>query len=155
VSELFWIFQVREECEALKENFLKLDESGLTEPPGSLQMSTQMLGTFAYAAPEFSMTGEHTIKGDVYSFGVVLLELMTGRKPVDSSRPRYEQSLVRWVRPQRLCPSALPFYRDDLVSFPDGYQSRLIRKSQPLDRDFSGRDTPVRALACTPSFVRF
>lgn len=117
MSELFWIFQVREECEAQKENFLKLDESGLTEPPGSLQMSTQMLGTFAYAAPEFSMTGEHTIKGDVYSFGVVLLELMTGRKPVDSSRPRYEQSLVRWVRPQRLCPSALPFYRDDLVSF--------------------------------------
>ncbi|VAI45131.1 unnamed protein product [Triticum turgidum subsp. durum] len=51
-------------------------------------------------APEFSMSGIYTVKSDVYSFGVVMLELLTGRKPLDSSRERSEQSLVRWATPQ-------------------------------------------------------
>nr|GMC53897.1 protein STRUBBELIG-RECEPTOR FAMILY 6-like [Ipomoea batatas] len=53
-----------------------------------------------YGAPEVAMSGQHTIKSDVYSFGVAMLELLTGRKPFDSSRPRSEQSLVRWATPQ-------------------------------------------------------
>ncbi|CAH9118644.1 unnamed protein product [Cuscuta europaea] len=53
-----------------------------------------------YGAPEVSMSGSYTIKSDVYSFGVVMLELLTGRKPFDSSRPRAEQLLVRWATPQ-------------------------------------------------------
>ncbi|PIN13734.1 Serine/threonine protein kinase [Handroanthus impetiginosus] len=53
-----------------------------------------------YSAPEVAMSGQYTIKSDVYSFGVVMLELLTGRKPFDSSRPRTEQSLVRWATPQ-------------------------------------------------------
>lgn len=53
-----------------------------------------------YNAPEVAMSGLYTIKSDVYSFGVVMLELLTGRKPFDSSRSRSEQSLVRWVTPQ-------------------------------------------------------
>ncbi|KAL8458815.1 hypothetical protein ACS0TY_036352 [Phlomoides rotata] len=53
-----------------------------------------------YNAPEVTMSGLYTIKSDVYSFGVVMLELLTGRKPFDSSRSRSEQSLVRWVTPQ-------------------------------------------------------
>ncbi|KAL6996172.1 Protein STRUBBELIG-REPTOR FAMILY 6, variant 2 [Sarracenia purpurea var. burkii] len=53
-----------------------------------------------YSAPEVAMSGQYTIKSDVYSFGVVMLELLTGRKPFDSSRPRIEQSLVRWATPQ-------------------------------------------------------
>lgn len=44
------------------------------------------------------MTGQLTQKSDVYSFGVVLLELLTGRKPVDHTMPRGQQSLVTWVR---------------------------------------------------------
>jgi pto-interacting protein 1 len=43
------------------------------------------------------MTGQLTQKSDVYSFGVVLLELLTGRKPVDPTMPRGQQSLVTWV----------------------------------------------------------
>lgn len=53
-----------------------------------------------YSAPEVAMSAQYTIKSDVYSFGVVMLELLSGRKPFDSSRPRSEQSLVRWATPQ-------------------------------------------------------
>ncbi|KAK1436950.1 hypothetical protein QVD17_02734 [Tagetes erecta] len=56
--------------------------------------------TSGYSAPEVSMTGQYTIKSDVYSFGVTMLELLTGRKPFDSSRTRAEQTLVRWATPQ-------------------------------------------------------
>ncbi|KAL6542928.1 hypothetical protein OROHE_010448 [Orobanche hederae] len=59
--------------------------------------STQMIGSFGYSAPEFALSGIYTVKSDVYSFGVVMLELLTGRKPLDSSRVRSEQSLVRWA----------------------------------------------------------
>ncbi|CAK9182221.1 unnamed protein product [Ilex paraguariensis] len=62
--------------------------------------STQMVGSFGYSAPEFTLSGIYTVKSDVYSFGVVMLELLTGRKPLDSSRVRTEQSLVRWATPQ-------------------------------------------------------
>ncbi|KAL8122760.1 protein STRUBBELIG-RECEPTOR FAMILY 6-like [Apium graveolens] len=53
-----------------------------------------------YSAPEVAMSAQYTIKSDVYSFGVSMLELLSGRKPFDSSRPRSEQSLVRWATPQ-------------------------------------------------------
>jgi serine/threonine protein kinase len=46
----------------------------------------------------YAMTGQLTQKSDVYSFGVVLLELLTGRKPVDHTMPNGQQSLVTWVR---------------------------------------------------------
>lgn len=46
----------------------------------------------------YAMTGQLTQKSDVYSFGVVLLELLTGRKPVDHTMPKGQQSLVTWVR---------------------------------------------------------
>ncbi|CAL9046421.1 protein STRUBBELIG-RECEPTOR FAMILY 5-like [Musa acuminata AAA Group] len=53
-----------------------------------------------YNAPECTKPSAYTRKSDVYSFGVIMLELLTGRKPFDSSKPRIEQSLVRWVAPQ-------------------------------------------------------
>ncbi|CAK9228609.1 unnamed protein product [Sphagnum troendelagicum] len=62
--------------------------------------STRVLGTFGYHAPEYAMTGQLTQKSDVYSFGVVLLELLTGRKPVDPTMPRGQQSLVTWATPK-------------------------------------------------------
>ena len=48
-------------------------------------------------APEYATSGKLTEKSDVYSFGVVLLELITGRKPVDVSQPIGDESLVEWV----------------------------------------------------------
>ncbi|XP_022722442.1 PTI1-like tyrosine-protein kinase 3 isoform X2 [Durio zibethinus] len=62
--------------------------------------STRVLGTFGYHAPEYAMTGQLTQKSDVYSYGVVLLELLTGRKPVDHTMPRGQQSLVTWATPR-------------------------------------------------------
>ena len=52
---------------------------------------------YRYLAPEYASSGKLTEKSDVFSFGVVLLELLTGRKPVDSSQPLGPESLVEWV----------------------------------------------------------
>ncbi|KAL2349030.1 hypothetical protein Fmac_003030 [Flemingia macrophylla] len=62
-------------------------------------ITTRVMGTFGYMAPEYASSGKLTEKSDVYSFGVVLLELITGRKPVDASQPLGDESLVEWARP--------------------------------------------------------
>ncbi|KAL2234940.1 proline-rich receptor-like protein kinase PERK9 isoform X2 [Sesamum indicum] len=62
-------------------------------------ITTRVMGTFGYMAPEYASSGKLTEKSDVYSFGVVLLELVTGRKPVDTSQPLGDESLVEWARP--------------------------------------------------------
>ena len=78
----------------------KLSDFGLAKlgPVGDKShVSTRVMGTYGYCAPEYAMTGQLTVKSDVYSFGVVLLELITGRKAIDSTRPHGEQNLVSWV----------------------------------------------------------
>ncbi|VAI92634.1 unnamed protein product [Triticum turgidum subsp. durum] len=75
-------------------------ECGLAElmPSSSVtQLSGRLRTLLNYDAPEFQESGIISERGDVYSFGVVMLELLTGRKPYDSSRPRHEQHLVRWA----------------------------------------------------------
>ncbi|XP_027331736.1 receptor-like serine/threonine-protein kinase ALE2 [Abrus precatorius] len=62
-------------------------------------ISTRVMGTFGYVAPEYAMTGHLLVKSDVYSYGVVLLELLTGRKPVDLSQAPGQENLVAWARP--------------------------------------------------------
>ncbi|XP_033137351.1 receptor-like serine/threonine-protein kinase ALE2 isoform X2 [Brassica rapa] len=61
-------------------------------------ISTRVMGTFGYVAPEYAMTGHLLVKSDVYSYGVVLLELLTGRKPVDMTQPPGQENLVSWTR---------------------------------------------------------
>ncbi|KAE8806050.1 receptor-like serine/threonine-protein kinase ALE2 [Hordeum vulgare] len=66
---------------------------------GIEHISTQVMGTFGYVAPEYAMTGHLLVKSDVYSYGVVLLELLSGRKPVDMTQPSGSENLVTWARP--------------------------------------------------------
>ncbi|KAL8230160.1 hypothetical protein R6Q59_000502 [Mikania micrantha] len=80
----------------------KLSDFGLAKdgPEGDeTHVSTRVMGTHGYAAPEYIMTGHLTTMSDVYSFGVVLLELLTGRRSMDKKRPSREQCLVEWARP--------------------------------------------------------
>ncbi|KAK4799932.1 hypothetical protein SAY86_025297 [Trapa natans] len=79
----------------------KLSDFGLARdgPSGDKShVSTRIMGTFGYAAPEYMATGHLTEKSDVYSFGVVLLEMLCGRKAMDKNRPSGEHNLVEWAR---------------------------------------------------------
>ncbi|KAL7081637.1 hypothetical protein ACP275_14G051200 [Erythranthe tilingii] len=80
----------------------KLADFGLAKdgPEGDeSHVSTRIMGTYGYAAPEYIMTGHLTSRSDVYSFGVVLLELITGRKSLDRSRPPGQHNLTDWALP--------------------------------------------------------
>lgn len=80
----------------------KLSDFGLAKdgPEGEdTHVTTRVMGTQGYAAPEYVMTGHLTTMSDVYSFGVVLLELITGRRSIDNRRSSRDQSLVEWARP--------------------------------------------------------
>ncbi|MCL7030056.1 hypothetical protein MKW94_009185 [Papaver nudicaule] len=87
----------------LENNFhAKVSDFGLAKlaPEGrQTHLSTRVMGTFGYVAPEYAMTGHLLVKSDVYSYGVVLLELLTGRRPVDMSQPSGQENLVTWARP--------------------------------------------------------
>ncbi|XP_023886760.1 probable serine/threonine-protein kinase PBL23 [Quercus suber] len=87
----------------LDENFNpKLSDFGLAKlgPTGDkTHVSTRVMGTYGYCAPEYALTGQLTTKSDVYSFGVVFLEIITGRRVIDNARPSEEQNLVSWAQP--------------------------------------------------------
>ena len=87
----------------LDENYNpKLSDFGLAKlgPTGDRSyVSTRVMGTYGYCAPEYASTGQLSTKSDVYSFGVVFLEIITGRRVIDNSRPSDEQNLVTWAQP--------------------------------------------------------
>ncbi|KAH9613937.1 hypothetical protein KSS87_020088 [Heliosperma pusillum] len=88
----------------------KLSDFGLAKdgPEGeNTHVSTRVMGTQGYTAPEYIMTGHLTRASDVYSFGVVLLELLTGKRSLDKTRPPREQNLAEWARPQLQSPRRL------------------------------------------------
>ncbi|KAG6517720.1 serine/threonine-protein kinase RIPK-like [Zingiber officinale] len=81
---------------------VKLSDFGLAKdgPQGDkTHVTTRVMGTYGYAAPEYILTGHLNAKSDVYSFGVVLLELLAGQRCVDKNRPGRQKNLVDWARP--------------------------------------------------------
>lgn len=80
----------------------KLSDFGLAKlgpANGESHVSTGVVGTYGYAAPEYIATGHLYVKSDVYGFGVVLLELITGLRVLDTNRPGSQHNLVDWARP--------------------------------------------------------
>ncbi|KAJ3669585.1 hypothetical protein LUZ60_011535 [Juncus effusus] len=78
----------------------KISDFGLAKllGAGKSHITTRVMGTFGYVAPEYANTGMLNEKSDIYSFGVVLLEAITGRDPVDYSRSQNEVNLVDWLK---------------------------------------------------------
>lgn len=78
----------------------KVSDFGLAKllGAGKSHVTTRVMGTFGYVAPEYANTGLLNEKSDVYSFGVLLLEAITGRDPVDYSRQPQEVNLVDWLK---------------------------------------------------------
>ncbi|KAL5731884.1 hypothetical protein ACHQM5_004569 [Ranunculus cassubicifolius] len=78
----------------------KVSDFGLAKllDPNESHCATRVMGTFGYVAPEYANTGRLNEKSDVYSFGVLLLEVITGRDPVDYGRPSNEVNLVEWLK---------------------------------------------------------
>ncbi|OMO99404.1 hypothetical protein COLO4_13309 [Corchorus olitorius] len=109
----------------------KLSDFGLAKfgPSGDKShVSTRIMGTHGYCAPEYLTSGKLTMKSDIFSFGVVLLELITGRKALDDKRPRDERFLVDW---------ALPMLKDG---------KNILNLADPLLRGHFSRSTLKRAL---------
>ncbi|KAL0371030.1 UNVERIFIED_CONTAM: putative serine/threonine-protein kinase PBL3 [Sesamum angustifolium] len=81
----------------------KLSDFGLARegPKGDkTHVSTRVVGTRGYAAPEYVATGHLTPKSDVYSYGVVLLELLSGKRATgDDNAGGAEETLVDWAKP--------------------------------------------------------
>lgn len=125
----------------------KLSDFGLAKdgPVGDdSHVSTRIMGTYGYAAPEYMMTGHLTAMSDVYSFGVVLLELITGRKCLDKSRPAKEQRLADWALP-------LLMQKKNLVGIADprldgDYPLKALHKTAMLAYHCLNRNPKARPL---------
>ncbi|XP_013716551.2 calmodulin-binding receptor-like cytoplasmic kinase 1 isoform X1 [Brassica napus] len=69
----------------------------VSEDPGATHVSTQVKGSAGYVDPDYLRTFQLSDKSDVYSFGVLLIELVTGRRPIELKRPRKDRLTVKWA----------------------------------------------------------
>ncbi|KAK7267480.1 hypothetical protein RIF29_20154 [Crotalaria pallida] len=122
----------------------KISDFGLAREAtgGSNHVSTRVMGTFGYVAPEYAMTGHLLVKSDVYSYGVVLLELLTGRRPVDMSHLPGEENLVTWARALLSCEDGLELLVDPSLAGTyefDDMEKMVCIASMCVDSDVAKR----------------
>ncbi|XP_058101534.1 probable serine/threonine-protein kinase PBL26 isoform X2 [Magnolia sinica] len=109
----------------------KLSGFGLAKlgPIGNrLHVSARVVGTDGYCAPEYASTGLLTSMADVYSFGVVLLELITGKRVIDTMRPADERCLLTWANSILKDPKRFPELADPLLrgEFPESCLNQAV-----------------------------
>ncbi|KAL8139036.1 hypothetical protein V2J09_005037 [Rumex salicifolius] len=140
----------------------KLSDFGLAKlgPLGDkTHVSSRVMGTYGYCAPEYQRTGHLTVKSDVYSFGVVLLELITGQRVIDTTKRREEQNLVAWAQPIFREPRKFPELADPSLEgkFPmTGLKQAVAIAAMCLQEEETTRPlmcdvvTALRFLSSTP-----
>ncbi|KAL0396107.1 UNVERIFIED_CONTAM: putative serine/threonine-protein kinase PIX13 [Sesamum calycinum] len=103
----------------------KLGPSG-----GDSHVTTRVMGTYGYAAPEYVATGHLYVKSDVYGFGVVLLEMLTGMRALDTRRPSGQHNLVDWLKPLLSQRRKLKYYMDARIE--GQYSSKAALQASQL-----------------------
>ncbi|CAN8266327.1 unnamed protein product [Cochlearia groenlandica] len=109
----------------------KLSDFGLAKfgPSGDMShVSTRVMGTHGYCAPEYANSGKLTIKSDIYSFGVVMLELISGRKAIGDSCMGPKRFLVNWALPLFMEKNIMEIV-DPLLSIQGRYLEATLRKA--------------------------
>ncbi|WOL17218.1 hypothetical protein Cni_G26007 [Canna indica] len=123
----------------------KLSDFGLAKegPVGDkTHVSTRVMGTYGYAAPEYILTGHLTARSDVYGFGVLLMELLIGRKVVDYSKPSKQRNLVEWARPLLIRSNKLFRIIDPRMS--SQYSKKELEKVARLAYDCINQNSKLR-----------
>ncbi|KAL3517790.1 hypothetical protein ACH5RR_020379 [Cinchona calisaya] len=130
-----------------KEYNAKLSDFGLAKlgPVGDKShVSSRVMGTYGYCAPEYQKTGQLTVKSDVYSFGVVFLELITGRRAIDTMRSPQEQNLVSWAEPMFREPNRFSELVDPLLQ--GNYPRKSLNQAVAIAAMCLNEDASVRPL---------
>ncbi|XP_044960133.1 probable serine/threonine-protein kinase PBL17 [Hordeum vulgare subsp. vulgare] len=125
----------------------KLSDFGLAkEGPvgGKTHVSTRVMGTYGYAAPEYMATGHLTAMSDVYGFGVVLLEMLVGRRALEPSRAGRAGNLVDWARPILIRGKKLEKVVDARMAQQGAYSARALERVARLAYDCLSQNPKVR-----------
>nr|CAD1831844.1 unnamed protein product [Ananas comosus var. bracteatus] len=68
-------------------------------PDGATHVTTKVKGTLGYLAPEYAMFGKASESCDVYSFGILLLEIASGKKPLEKLSSAIKRTITEWALP--------------------------------------------------------